>query len=418
MTRKDRLFPKDFLWGAATAAHQVEGNTHNQWTVWELENARSLANQAHGYLGEYAGWDDVTPEAGKPQNYISGTATDHYNRYNEDFDLLERMNMNAYRFSIEWSRVEPEEGAWNAEAINHYKQYLKELRKRNIEPMVTLFHFTLPVWFAEMGGFERRANIKYFTRFAEKVVRELGADMRYIITINEPEVYTACSYIMEMWPPAERNFFRAWRVMNNLATAHNRTAKIIHGMNRRYKVSIAKHSLRVYPGDKAVLSRASAKVAQYFADDYFLKKVVKNCDFLGVNYYQSIRLFGYSMHNIEQPRNDLNWPMQPGDIESVLVRLYQAYKLPIIITENGLADGEDLHRRWWIEETMKGLRGAMDRGVDLHGYMHWSLTDNFEWSFGKWPRFGLAAVDYKTGKRTLRPSAVWYGKVIKKLRDL
>lgn len=415
--KRSSTFGKHFLWGASTSSHQVEGNTHNQWTVWELENARSLANQAHSYLGEYQDWADVPKEAGDPRNYISGRATDHLNRYEEDFDLLEKMNMNAFRFGIEWSRVEPEQGVWDPAALAHYKRYLKELRKRGIEPLVTLFHFTLPVWFADMGGFERRSNIKYFTRYVEKIIQELGSDMKYIITINEPEIYASCSYFFELWPPAERNAFRFWRVYSNLAAAHNRSAKLIHRLNRRYKVSIAKHSLHLYAGDSTVLSRLSVRVARYFSDDYFLKKVAKNCDFIGLNYYQSIRIFGYAVHNIESPRNDLQWPMIPGDIDKVIMRLHDRYKLPIIVTENGLADAADKDRRWWIEETLKGLQRAIDRGADVKGYLHWSLTDNFEWAYGKWPRFGLAHVDYKTGKRTLRPSAVWFGSVIKKLRN-
>lgn len=409
-------FPKHFLWGASTAAHQVEGGLHNQWTVWELENARSLAAQAEYHIGDFPSWDRVKHEAQNPHNYVSGLATDHVHRYKEDFDLLGRMNMNAYRFSIEWSRIEPEEGAWNAEAIAYYKDYLKELKRRDIEPIVTLLHFTLPVWFAEKGGFEHRGNVKYFMRYVEKIMTELGHDMKRIITINEPEVYASISYIAQMWPPAERKVWKSLRVGNNLARAHNRAAKYIHKLSRKYKVSISKQSLYVYAGDNAWLSRLSAHLFQYVADDYFLKKVVKNCDFIGVNYYQSMRVYGYRIHNPETPVNDLNWVMAPSDIELVLERLHEKYKLPILITENGVADGEDEHRQWWIKETILGMQAAVKRGVNIQGYIHWSLTDNFEWSYGRWPRFGLAAVDYKTGKRTLRPSAVWFGGVIKKLR--
>ncbi|MBC7564636.1 glycoside hydrolase family 1 protein, partial [Candidatus Saccharibacteria bacterium] len=180
--KKSNGFDKHFLWGASTASHQIEGGNHNQWSVWELENAKTKAAQAEYHFNEYPRWDAIKHDAKSPDNYVSGDLADHYNRYKEDFDYLTKMNMNAYRFSIEWSRVEPREGAWNAEAITHYKQYLVELRKRDIEPVVTLFHFTLPVWFSEMGGFEKRANVKYFVRFAEKIVHELGTNMRFIIT--------------------------------------------------------------------------------------------------------------------------------------------------------------------------------------------------------------------------------------------
>lgn len=414
--KKNTKFPKHFLWGAATAAHQVEGNNHNQWSIWELENAKAKSVQAEYLYDDYPSWDHIKTEARSPSNYVTGALADHYGRYNEDFDLLQKMNMNAFRFSIEWSRIEPEEGAWNSEAIAHYKQYLAELKKRDIEPVVTLFHFTLPNWFTEMGGFEKRANVKYFTRYAEKVVRELGSNMRYIITINEPEVYAFESYYLQNWPPNQSSIWKFLKVINNMATAHKGAAKLIHAANRKFKVSIAKNSFYIYPGDNAWISRLSANVMQYFQDDFIIKKFVKSCDFLGVNYYFTNRVYGYRIHNPEQKLSDLNWDMQPADIEYVLERLTRNYHLPIMITENGLADAKDEQREWWIKETLLAMQRAMASNVVLLGYLHWSLMDDFEWALGKWPRFGLIAIDYKTGKRTLRPSAVWFGRVIKRLR--
>ncbi len=411
-------FPKRFLWGAATAAHQVEGSNHNQWTVWELENAKAKAAQAGYYLNDYESWDKIKDQAKDPNNYVSDVLADHYNRYEEDFDLLAKMNMNAYRFSVEWSRIEPEEGVWDAEAVMHYKDYANRLKKRNIEPIVTLFHFTLPVWFAEKGGFTKRSNVKYFTRFTEKIISELGTSVRLIITINEPEVYAAESYYQQTWPPAVRDRYKWWRVVNNLAYAHRQSAKAIHRLNRRYKVSIAKNSNFFYPGDNAWLSRLSAAVMQYAQDDYFIKKVIKQCDFLGVNYYFSNRVYGYRIHNPDQKLSDLNWDLHPADIQYVLERLHSKYKIPIIITENGLADADDIQRQWWITQTLIGMQKAIANGVQLQGYLHWSLMDNFEWANGKWPRFGLAAVDYTTGERTLRPSARWFGRIIKKIRGV
>lgn len=410
-------FPKKFLWGAATSAHQVEGGTHNQWSVWELENAKSLAAQSEYHFGELDSWSENKEEAKNPETYVSGKSTDHYNRYEADFDLLKKMNMNSLRFSVEWSRVEPQEGAWNVEALEHYKAYVAELRRRGIEPVLTLFHFTLPVWFAALGGFEKRGNASYFVRFAEKIVRELGMDIRYVITINEPEVYAFESYMQGYWPPNVTSKLMARRVLNNLARAHNQAAAAIHGINRRYRVSIAKNSPYVYAGDDALLSRKYADFLQYARDDYFLKKVVKSCDFLGVNYYFSDRTYGYRVHNPDERVSDLGWDLSPANIQQTLERLHEKYKLPILITENGLADREDVDRRWWIAQTLVGMQKAMDNGVQLEGYLHWSLLDNFEWDKGKWPRFGLAAVNYDTLERTLRPSAIWFGKVIKNLRE-
>lgn len=418
MQKKPTLkFPKNFLWGAGTSAHQVEGNTHNQWTVWELENATTLAAQAQYQWGDLDHWPAIEKMAKDPQNYVSGASVDHYGRYVQDFDLVRSLNMNAFRFSIEWSRVEPNEGAWDVAAVEHYKAYARALQARGIEPVLTLFHFSLPLWFAEMGGFEKRKNVQYFVRFAERIVRELGQSIRYIITINEPEVYANESYLMGHWPPAVTSKRAFWRVLSNLVYAHNKTAMTIHKINRRYKVSVAKNSTYIYAGDDAWLSRYSAGLMQYFQDDYFLKRVIGSCDFLGVNYYFSNRVYGYRMHNPDIELSDLGWDLAPGNIEFALERLYEKYKIPIMITENGLADMQDEKRQQWLTQTLAGMQRAMDNGVKLIGYLHWSLLDNFEWDKGRWPRFGLVAVNYGTMERTLRPSAKWFGKVIKHLRE-
>jgi len=418
MQKKSSLsFPKKFLWGAATSAHQVEGNMHNQWSVWELENAKSKAAQASHQFDDLDSWSHIESEAIDPSSYVSGSGTDHYNLYSQDFDLLKKMNMNAFRFSIEWSRVEPNEGAWSVEAIEHYKRYVAELKKRDIEPVVTLFHFTLPTWFAALGGFEKKKNVHYFERFAEKIMQELGSAIRFVITINEPEVYASESYLHGNWPPNMTNKKVFLRVLKNLAYAHNQVADMIHGSNRRYKVSIAKNSAYFYAGDDALLSRKSTDVMQYLQDDYFLKKVIKKCDFLGVNFYFSNRVYGYRIHNPDVKLSDLGWDLSPANIQQALERLNERYHLPIVITENGVADARDEHRQWWITQTLMGMQKAMANGVRLEGYLHWSLIDNFEWDKGIWPRFGLAAVDYETKARTLRPSAVWFGKIIKHLRE-
>jgi beta-glucosidase len=404
------------MWGAATSAHQVEGGNHNQWTVWELENAKSLATQAEYQYGDLPNWSEIKTDAKRASNYVSGKATDHFVRFKDDIGLAKKMNLNSLRFSVEWSRVEPRQGVWDVEAINHYKEYATTLRASGIEPILTLFHFTLPVWFSDMGGFEKRSNVRHFVRFAEKILGELGGDITYVITINEPEVYAVQSYLEGRWPPARQSKVQMLRVLNNLAYAHNRTARLIHDMSRRYKVSVAKNSNYIYAGDDAGLSVLSAGIMQYAQDDYFLRKVRRSCDFLGINYYFSHRVYGYRVHNPNDKLSDLGWDLNPADLEHTLERVYSKYKLPIIITENGLADASDEKRQWWMTHTILAIQRALGNGVDVRGYMHWSLLDNFEWDKGTWPRFGLVHVDYDTFKRTIRPSGRRYGAFIKKVR--
>ena len=304
-------FPKRFLWGVATSAHQFEGGTRNQWSEWEDRNAKSLAAQAEYQYGDLESWEMIKSEAMSAKNYASLQAVDHYHRYEEDFRLAKNMGLGAWRFSIEWSRIEPEEGVWNAAEIEHYKRYVEAMKQAGLEPMMTLFHFTLPVWFAEKGGFTKRSNVSYFVRFAEKIVSELGIAVKYVITINEPQVYATESYLEGNWPPQLRSRLKWRRVVNNLAYAHKKTAIAIHRLNRRYKVSVAQNSSYVYAGDDAWLSQKSARVIQYLHDDYFLKKVVKYCDFLGVNYYGSDRFYGYRIHNPNLKVSDMGWDLAP-----------------------------------------------------------------------------------------------------------
>jgi beta-glucosidase len=409
-------FPTHFLWGAASAAHQVEGGNHNQWSVWELENAKALAEKAKYQARYLPKWEEIKKEALSPDNYVSAKATDHYHRYEEDFALLKKMNMNAWRFSIEWSRIEPEEGKWNPAAIEHYRRYLKRLKQLNIEPVVTLWHWTVPVWFEEKGGFTKRANIAYFVRFAEKVLDELGHDFRYVITLNEPEVYTAKSFLVAEWPPQKHNKWQFFWTLMHLLNAHKKIYKLAKQKGRKYLVSISKNAAYHYAGDDAWLSRWTAGLMRWAQDYFILNRIRRHVDFIGLNYYFSNRYYGYRLHNELGKQNDLAWDMQPANIEKVLRELYDRYELPIIVTENGLADRDDEQRKWWITQTLLAMHRAQQAGVKVEGYLHWSLTDNFEWSSGFWPRFGLAAVDYSTRKRTLRPSAIWFGKLIGKLR--
>ena len=406
------LFPADFLWGASTSAHQHEGGNHNQWTEWEDVNALAKATQAPYVWDDLANWSSIAAEASKASNYRSGRAADHYNRYKTDFAIARKLNLNAFRFSIEWSRIEPREGEWDAGEIEQYRQYLAELRRQGLAPVVTLFHFTLPVWFAKKGGFEYRRNIKYFVRFVEKITSELGAQFQYVTIINEPLVYANEGYVEGHWPPNQRNRPRALQIVLNLITAHNRSARVIKKLQPHLMVTSAHNVSWFYAGDRRLMSRLSRRVLDYVVNQYFLKRTRRHSDLIAINYYFSSRVVGFGIDNLNKRVNDLGWEMLPGNIEHVLSDLARRYKKPILITENGVADADDQYRQWWLTETMKAMARARRHGVDLVGYIHWSLLDNFEWDKGFWPRFGLVAVDYKTQKRRVRPSAKWWaGKI-------
>ncbi len=412
MSQSNIRFPKKFMWGASTSAHQVEGGQHNQWTVWELDNAKSLAARAPYHYEDLDSWSRVREQATTPSNYVSGRAVDHYNRYADDFDLLTQLNLNTFRFSIEWSRVEPEQGKWDAAAIEHYRDYLKALEARNITPVVTLFHFTLPVWFSELGGFEKRRNVKYFQNYVEKIITELGQHMKYIVTINEPEVYAAQSYHEGNWPPQRRSRWLTWRVLENQIAAHAQASRFIRTKSRKYQVSMAYSVSHVYAGDDALLSRWYARVFDELANHYVLRRSMRHNTYIGLNYYFSDRIYGYRVHNPNDELSDLGWDMQPQDIRYVLEDLSDRYNKPILITENGLADAEDESRQWWLTETIRAMHRARENGVNLLGYLHWSLLDNFEWDKGFWPKFGLVSVNRNTQERTIRPSARGYARVV------
>ncbi len=414
---KKPQFPKRFLWGASISAHQVDGSPNSQWAAWEQEQAKSHAARAEYHYKDLAVWSDVARQTKTAKNYLSSEGVAHRAQYKADITLLKKMQLNAFRFSLDWSRIEPSQGIWDAAEIEYCKNYVAELKAQGIEPIVTLFHFTVPAWFSELGGFEKRGNVAHFVHFAEKIMNELGSSVRYIVTINEPGVYAAESYLNHNWPPARSSKRDFVKVVNNLLYAHKKTSRALRAMNRKYKLGIAHNSSYVYPGDDAWLSRASAWLIQYASDDLILSRVRRHSDYIGVNYYFSQRVYGYRVHNEDRRLSDLGWDMHPDHLEYVLERLHRKYKLPLIVTENGLADQDDEQRTWWLMKTMVALSNALEQGVDVRGYMHWSLLDNFEWAHGWWPKFGLFSVDRETMKRTARPSAVWWMKFLKSLKS-
>jgi beta-glucosidase len=364
-------FPDNFYWGTATAAYQVEGGIRNSWSA----------------AGE---------------KYDAGIACDHYNRFEEDFDLAKKMNNNAHRFSIEWARIEPTEGNFNQAEIEHYRQVILSLKKRGIEPFVTLYHWTLPAWFSEKGGWLDIGAPQYFARFTEKTVNEYKDLVKFWITINEPNIYTAHSFLRGAWPPFKKSFYVTQQVVRTLIESHKKAYEVIHRIDSDAMVGITNNNNNF----KGIL--------KFFSDDYwnhqFFRAINDYQDFVGVNYYFSSSVFDVILRARE--RSDLNWKIDPKGIYRVLKDL-KIYGKPIYIMENGLADAKDEKREKFINDHLEWAHKAIGEGVDVRGYFYWSLLDNFEWDKGFEPRFGLIEIDYKTLERTPRPSSVKYAEICK-----
>jgi len=417
MNLEHPVFPREFKWGASTASHQVEGQTINQWSDWELAHAKESSNMAQKKLGWLPVWDEIKQYAEDPNNYVSGEGVDHYNRYKEDFAIVKKLNLNSFRFGIEWSRLEPEEGVWSDEGIEHYRAYIKELNKLGIEPFLNIWHWTLPTWFSEKGGFKNHQNLKYYYRFVEKIAVEYGNDLTYIITLNEPNVYAVFGYITGDWPPQEKNWKSMLKVSMNLVTAHRKSYRILKKHKKHLQIGVAAQLANIQAKrPHNFFDQLSTKWMRYVWNWWFLKRIKNQQDFVGINYYFTDYYTGlFKRQNPTMPINDLGWYMEPEGLYPLLLRSWVRFKKPIFVTENGVADCKDQYRQWWLEESIVAMERAISEGVDLRGYFHWSLLDNFEWAYGWWPKFGLVEVDRKTMKRTIRPSAKWFAERIKQV---
>lgn len=371
-------FPEGFLWGSATSAFQVEGSTeNNDWA-----------------------------EAGRAGKVpVIGRACDSYNRYNEDFDIAKSLGQNAHRFSIEWSRIEPEEGRFDENEIDHYRKVIQALRDRGLEPFVTLWHFTLPIWFSKIGGFENRKSPEIFSRYCEYVVSKLGDMAKFWITINEPMVYIGQGFSYSVWPPFKRNLLILIRVSNKLIMSHNLVYKRIKQINKNLQIGIAADRV-VYFSNYNPRNIIKSKFLNWFRNHRFLNKIKNYQDFIGINYYRPIK-FGIKL---DSELTDMGWEIYPKGIYNVLLEL-KKYNKPIYVTENGIADAKDTKRAKYIKDHLYWVHRAIHDGADVRGYFYWSLIDNFEWAFGFEPRFGLVEMDYETLERRIRPSAYEYKKI-------
>ena len=420
--------PDDFLWGAATSAQQAEGNQHNDWSEWESSVAEKLAKGAESRLkNEIPDFESIRDIATDPKSYISGAATDHYNRYKEDFDILKELCLNTYRFSVEWARIEPEPGKYNKTELKHYADMVTELRKRGIEPMVTLHHFTNPTWLKDHGGWHGSEVADRFATYAEVVAKNIG-NVKYYMTINEPGSYLLMRYLgggaWPEWPNLSFNLPQGYRYLKNVVKAHEKAAEKMKAFNPDIQIGLAHAMIDYQLGRRDPLSWLAKKQIEYIPNTYLLNRLVGHVDYIGVNYYLRMLIKSGFSHPAkwalrsaegDKKLSDMGWGLYPKGLYTITQGL-KKYNLPILITENGIADAEDRLRAKYIKDHINEMMRSRKDGADIRGYYYWSLLDNYEWSEGYLPKFGLIAVDRKTQKRTIKPSAKEYSKIIKKYK--
>jgi beta-glucosidase len=386
----ERTFPRGFLWGAATAAYQIEGNsTNTDW--WRAEQARQLP-------------------------YASGDACDSWRRWQDDVRLLQSLGLNAYRLSVEWARIEPEPGRFDTEALDNYRRQLEALHGAGIEPMVTLHHFVNPAWLADLGGWANPDIVPRFARYADRVSRSLGDLVTWWITINEPSILALKGYLEGTWPPHRPLDLRGYaRLLRHAPRAHAaaRRALQAHRSNAKASMAFAIWPLqplrRWSPGDQL-----AALLGDWFWQGRLLARSVKTLDWVGVNYYTRVRTAFPPVRSatvMSPETTDFGWEIYPEGLFDVLMRTHRLGQgKPVVVTENGIADAEDRRRGAYIVAHLRQIERAIQAGADVRGYLHWSLMDNFEWAEGYRMRFGLAAVDFASPEktRTPRPSAWLY----------
>lgn len=396
--------------GVASAATQIEGgNIAHSWNDWA----------AKGHIK-----DGTSPSR----------ANNHYELWREDTALLKKLGIKNYRLGIEWARIEPEQGIFDQEAIKHYQDELALLAEAGIRPLVTIHHFTNPMWFEEMGAFTKPENVKFFLAFVREVVIAFGGTVNEYITINEPNVYATFGYFYGEWPPGKKSFFEATKVMSVLVAAHIRAYRTIHRVRKSMgyddtKVSFANH-MRVFDpaNPKNPAHVAAAKATERFFQGSLTKAMYKGefswpisnvfnipkgvyCDFIAINYYTRSTVKGIGDGTKEgAPINDLGWEIYPEGIVRCAQKAYNVLQAPIYITENGTCDNTDSFRSRYLYDHIKAI---CESDLPFEKYYHWCFCDNFEWIEGETPRFGVVKIDYETQKRTIKKSGKFFADMIK-----
>jgi beta-glucosidase len=381
-----RAFPDGFLWGAAGAAHQIEGgNTNNDW--WDFEHA---------------------PESRCAES--SGDACDSYHRWNEDLDLAAGMGLGAYRFSLEWSRIEPAEGEFSVAALEHYRRICAGCHERGIVPVVTFHHFTSPSWLAARGGFEAQDAPDRFARFVEHAGAHLGDLIGWACTINEPNVIGAMGYTIGDYPPGVKDDLARHIAVNEaMVRAHRLSVEALRSGPGSYPVGLTLSMAEIVADEGGAVTR---DMAEEILENTFLR-ATKGDDFIGVQAYTRMH-FGPEGPVPDDPSvgqtqmGTENWPQA---VAHCVRRSAEFTGLPVLVTESGIATEDDSERIVYIESVLRGVHTCITEGIDVRGYFVWSLLDNFEWNMGYGPKLGLHSVDRTTFERKAKPSAAWYGSV-------
>jgi beta-glucosidase len=379
-----RGFPDRFVWGTATAAHQVEGgNWNSDWWAWEHEPSSPC----------------VEP---------SGDACDHYHLYPSDLDLLAELGFGAYRFSIEWARIEPEENEFSRAQLDHYRRVLDASLERGLAPYVTFNHFTLPRWVAGAGGWESAATGDRFGRFCERAARHLGDLVVGACTLNEPNIVARLGYEEGVFPPGRRDSGAYHRVTDNLVAAHRRAYDAIKSAagEASVGVTLAMSEFQAVGGAQDLLGRL-----RHVREDVFLE-AARGDDFIGVQTYSRTRVGpdGELGPEAGVETTLMGYEFRPEALEATIRRAWDvAEHTPVLVTENGIATSDDSRRVEYVRRALDGVRRCLDDDIDVRGYFYWSALDNFEWAYGYAPTFGLVAVDRVSQQRTPKSSAHWLG---------
>jgi beta-glucosidase len=401
-------FPSGFLWGTATAAHQVEGSNTN-CDSWLLEHLDST----------------IYTES-------SGDACDHYHRYNDDMALLAGLGFNAYRFSVEWARIEPEEGEFSLAQLEHYRRMLEACQQNGLKAVVTLHHFTSPRWLAARGGWESRETARLFARYCERTVGHLGDLVDVACTINELNlgVFLHQTGILHSDETIVRSPMRAAgaralgiepkmfssfpfcvraRSRDVLLEAHRLGVQALRAGPGKFPIglTLAMRDMRAVPGGEHLRG-----CARHEAEDIFLE-AARHDDFIGVQCYASQRFGPQGMLPPEAgvEFTQMGYEFCPEALEATIRYASASTQLPIIVTENGVATDDDTRRIAFVKRAMAGVARCISDKIDVRGYFYWTAFDNFEWLFGYHPKFGLVAVDRETQRRTIKPSAEWLGRI-------